>query len=243
MKKPVIGILTNLMSVEEGPYTGGQRIYVNRDYVTCILQAGGIPLLLPIIDEIAVIHEQILRIDGLVLSGGQDVSPHYYKEEPIPEMGSVSPDRDFFEIHVIKSAISLQKPLLGVCRGLQMLNVACGGSLFQDIPAQIKESKLAHQQKEHRTLGTHEVDIAQDSHLFRILRKMSVQTNSFHHQAVKEIAPGFRVVGRSRDGVVEAIERVGGPFALGVQWHPEMMTGDSDMRALFEAFLTEVRKG
>ncbi len=124
-----------------------------------------------------------------------------------------------------------------------MLNVAYGGTLFQDIPSQIKESLLAHQQKQHRAQGTHEVEIVPESLLFGILNKSSVLTNSFHHQCVKDLAPGFYISGKSRDGIVEAIERREGPFVLGVQWHPEMMTGNSDMKKLFEAFLNEVRKG
>jgi len=242
MNKPVIGILTNLMTVKEGPYADGERIYVNRDYVNCILKVGGIPLLVPIIDDVEVIREQIKQTSGLLLSGGQDVGPHYYNEKAIPEMGSVSADRDFFEMALIKIAIELQKPLFGVCRGLQMLNVAFGGTLFQDIPAQVKQSDLLHMQEEHRTTGTHLVDISPQSNLFRILQKETLLTNSFHHQSVKDVAPGFHVVGRTRDGIVEEIERREGPFVLGVQWHPEMMTGNCDMKKFFEAFVAEARR-
>lgn len=238
MKKPLVGILTNIITVEEGPYAGGERIYVNRDYIRCVIEAGGIPFLLPIVSDIGVIHQQIEWIDALLLSGGQDVSPHHYNEEAKPWLGKVSQERDSFELAAVKHAIKLKKPLFGVCRGAQLLNVALGGSLFQDIEKE-HDTDLKHLQAEHRVEATHPVEIVLHSRLHKIFGQEVVCTNSFHHQSVKELGADLIVSAISSDGVVEAIESTGDHFILGVQWHPEMMVGNPLMGKLFSAFIDE----
>ncbi len=242
MKKPVIGILTNIITVEEGTYAGGERIYVNRDYVLQVLSAGGIPLLLPIVHDLKAIRQQIEHIDGLLLSGGQDVHPKYYNSEPSPWLGAVHDERDVFEMEAIKIAIERKIPLLGVCRGQQLINVAFGGTLYQDIPQEIKTSDLLHTQRESRQKATHRVEITPGSRLHAILGSTAIWTNSFHHQSVKECAPGFMVVAHASDGVVEGIEKSGDHFVLGVQWHPEMMSDEPGTKKLFEAFVSEALK-
>lgn len=241
MKKPLIGILTNIIKVEEGNYAGGERIYVNRDYVRAAIEAGGTPILLPIHADVEAIYHQIELVDGLILSGGQDVAPHHYNEEAKPWLGAVSAERDHFELLAVRYAYQLNKPMLGVCRGVQLLNVALGGTLYQDIEKE-HETPLKHLQAEYRVHPTHAVSILPGSRLHAIFGQESVHTNSFHHQSIKEIAEGFMVSARSSDGIVEAIEKRDSPFVLGVQWHPEMMVGDPYMSKLFAAFLDEARK-
>jgi putative glutamine amidotransferase len=231
--KPKIGILTNILTVTDGIYQGGQRIYVNRDYVVRILEAGGIPILLPIIDDQETILRQIELVDGVLLSGGQDVSPHYYSEEPHPQLGEVNLERDHFELEVIKHAVQLKKPMLGVCRGCQVLNVAFGGSLHQHLDE--------HTQTLSREKGTQLVKIERSSLLYGILEKEEISTNTFHHQAVKKIAPGFVVSARASDGTIEGIESEMHDFVIGVQWHPEMMS-DLEMKKLFKALVDEASK-
>lgn len=238
MKNPVIGILTNVLIVEEGPYIGGERIYVNRDYIKNVLKSGGIPLLLPIIDDIEIIQKQIEGLDGLILSGGQDVNPKLYGQAPSPFLGAVRDDRDFFEIHALQAAFARRIPILGVCRGMQLLNVAFGGTLHQDIP---QELGFDHQQKHHRHDPCHKVEIYSDTLLHKILENSHIDTNSFHHQSVKDLASCFRINARSEDGVIEGIEHKEG-FVLGVQWHPEMMVEKHhDMQKLFSALVAAAR--
>lgn len=237
-KKPIIGILTNVYIVEEGSYAGGERLYVNRDYVKNILKAGGIPLLLPIIDDSEVIKKQIESIDGLLLSGGQDVNPLLYGQKPSDFLGAVRDDRDFFELQAIRHAFSLNIPLFGICRGLQVMNVAFGGTLHQDIPSELG---FDHHQKSRREEPHHQIEIYSDSKLYKILGVSYLETNSFHHQCVKDLAVGFSISARSEDGVIEAIEREDRPFVLGIQWHPEMMAEKYAVERLFSAFIAAAR--
>lgn len=247
-RKPLIGILTNLLIVESGVFAGAERIYVNRDYASSVLRAGGTPLLLPIICDAAAMQQQIAAVDAILISGGQDVQPHHYNEEPSPLLEAVCPERDEYEMAVVKQAFSLGKPIFGVCRGLQLINVVFGGSLYQDITNYFPSAPFQHTQKikkedAHQNDEPHTVDIAQNSWLSSVFEKETLITNSFHHQAVKDLAPGFRVNARAKDGVIEGIEKIDGSFVMGVQWHPEMMTEKHpDMQKLFCAFVTEASK-
>lgn len=241
--RPIIGILTNLDTFEQGSLAGSERAYVSRDYVRSVLKAGGIPLLLPIISDFEALCQQIDVVDAVVISGGQDVEPKNYSEDPSPWLGITCPERDTYELAVVKYVVEQQKPLLGICRGQQLINVAFGGSLYQDISQQFPASALTHSQATQRHEASHTVDIEEGSWLFEVYNKKTVETNSFHHQAVKYLAPGFRVTCRSHDGVIEGIERQEGSFVCGVQWHPEMMTEvHADMHRLFEAFIEVARR-
>ena len=242
-KKPVIGIVTNLINVTEGVFAGSERIYLQRDYVRSTLRAGAVPLLLPIIADSDFLFQQVEAIDAIIISGGQDVEPHHYNETPAPWLEATCPERDLYELAVIKAATALKKPIFGICRGLQLINVAFGGSLYQDISKEHVAPSLPHSQKAERHEATHSVEFIEGSWLSTLYTKKNLDTNSFHHQAIKELAPSFQVSCRAKDGIIEGIERIeNGSFIAAVQWHPEMMTEQNpDMQRLFEAFV-EVTK-
>ncbi len=236
-KKPVIGILANVLTIDKGPLTGSERVYVNRDYVQAILKVGGIPMLMPIVQEQEMIRRQIDSVDALLLSGGQDVVPHHYGEDPSPCLQETCPERDLYELEAVRYAFSLGYPILGICRGLQLLNVAFGGSLYQDIPHSFPGC-LEHMQKEKKEEATHPVTMIKGSKLYPIFDSETVPTNSFHHQSIKKLAPGFRVNAHAADEIIEGIERQDVPFVMGVQWHPEMMVDKHPaMLKLFHHFV------
>lgn len=213
-KKPVIGI--------SGTYTGtNNSTQVNSTYINAVLRAGGVPVVLPIIEDKEVMKRMIETVDAIIMTGGEDIDPVYYNEEPLPQQGEIVPERDFFDIEMIKLANERGIPILGVCRGHQLMNVAFGGSLYQDIPSQIKTGVIKHSQKAPSYYGTHKVELEKGSVLATVLGKTSVYTNTFHHQAVKDVAPNFIVTARTSDGVVEGIEMKGNKKVFGVQFHPE----------------------
>jgi putative glutamine amidotransferase len=185
------------------------------------------------------------RIDGLLLSGGGDIEPLHYGEEPIPELGSTDPLRDKVELWLARWATADGKPILGICRGAQLLNVSLGGSLYQDIPAQL-QTELVHDSSFTRqdwAYMAHDLQIEPDSRLAEIIGTTSFPTNSLHHQSLKAIAPDLRPVGWAPDGVVEAVEGRNGHFMVGVQCHPEALQGAADprWRALFGRFVETCR--
>lgn len=233
MNKPIIGIVGNMEIMDRGIFPGYERAYINNDYITSIVLAGGIPLILPIVNDEETIHNQVKSVDGILISGGCDVNPLTYGEEPTQKLGFILKERDDFDISVIKNATALKKPILGICRGLQILNVVFGGTLYQDV--YFKDGVyIKHFQESKPSLAGHTVNIYEGTKLYDILGE-TVTTNSFHHQAVKDIAPGFIASAISKDFVIEAIEKEGENFVLGVQWHPEMMAakGNSQMKEIF----------
>jgi putative glutamine amidotransferase len=236
--RPIIGILTNLLTIEEGRFAGMERLYVNRNYIDCIHEAGGLPFLIPILSDGEAIHRQIEMMDGVLLTGGQDVSPQFYNEKPYA-CESICLERDLHEIAVLKVADLLNKPILGVCRGIQMINVAFGGTLYQDIGAHFPTKAFEHSQKMDKNEVSHSVKIYPKTTLSRIFESETIITNSFHHQAIKELAPGFQVSARAEDGVIEGIEKgEEGSYIVGVQWHPELMVEKHPfMLKLFKDFV------
>jgi len=206
------------------------------DYIDAIRLAGGLPLLLPSYpagEEPPSAREILSGLDALILSGGCDVDPGHFGEEPLPALGRVSPERDCAEIPLAKEALRRDLPILAICRGAQVLNVAAGGSLYQDLYSQVGGA-LQHLQKAPRWHGVHSISVIRESKLERILGSTRVTVNSIHHQAVKEVAGGFQIAARAPDGVIEAIEMPDATFILGVQWHPEsMVRHDAGMLALF----------
>ncbi len=198
------------------------------DYVRAVYLTGGLPLVavppMECGDTAEAVAELCSMARGIVLTGGPDILPHLFGEEPHPKLGAVSPIRDQFELALARAAIQADLPTLAICRGMQVLNVAAGGGLIQDIESCVPGAH-AHRVAAPRWLPTHSVSIAQGSILRRVFGRDSIMVNSFHHQAVHPVAPGFEVVARSGDGVVEAIERVGSRFTVGVQWHPEALAG------------------
>lgn len=239
MKKPLIGIIGNLLIDQGGMFPGYERAYVNNDYVQTVAMAGGTPFILPLISDYETIKGQIENMDALIISGGYDVNPLIYGEEPIPQQGFLCPERDDYDVKVVKIALELNKPILGICRGLQILNAVLGGSLHQDT-SKVEGCYIKHTQSSRPDVPSHTVEVVKGTKLHDILGEI-VLTNSFHHQVIKEVAPGFKVSARAKDGVIEAIEKEDS-FIIGVQWHPEMMAKkDSKMLNLFKELIKQCK--
>lgn len=236
--KPYIGITCATFHDKDWcPPTFGHR----QSYIDAVTAAGGVPILIPLVEQEDILRAVYERIDGLLLAGGGDVLPIYYGEEPHERLGTTDPLRDHVEIPLVRWAAADGKPILGICRGIQVLNVALGGTLYQDIEAQISTT-IPHEISYNRqdwTYLAHEVRLDPESRLAHLLGAPNIQTNSLHHQSVKDLAPSLQVVGWSPDGVVEAVEGTNGHFMIGVQCHPEALQGDTDPRwqAMFAAFV------
>ena len=201
----------------------------NLTYVNAVKKAGGVPLVIPMTTDDRQIDAILDVIDALIMTGGEDIAPlEYFGEEPHPNLGEVVPARDAFDIKLIKKAVAKGIPVLGICRGVQALNVAFGGTLYQDIPTQLPTYSIQHSQDAPGSLGTHTVIIDKNSALYKQVGKEQIAVNSFHHQAVKDVAPGFKATAKSKDGCIEAIEMVGNPKVWGVQFHPEHLVNGVD---------------
>jgi putative glutamine amidotransferase len=212
------------------------QYFLSKTYADVICKAGGIPIILPSIDN-GSLTQLLNRIDGLILTGGVDVNPLFYDEEPHPKLGTVDPLRDNFEVALAQEALDSGIPIIGICRGMQLLNVVAGGKLHQDIPSLNISNAINHRQQAPAWSFSHKVVIEEGTRLEKIIGQKETFVNSFHHQAVKTIAPGFIVSARSSDGIIEAIEKDDSCFIIGVQWHPEGLSNeDSRMFAIFESF-------
>ena len=219
---PLIGILTSILVMDSGTFPGMERSFVNHDYILAIEAAGGIPILLPVVQSEEAIRRQIESVDAVVLPGGYDPNPLLYGENPGRSMGFIFPEVDEHQMAAIRIADAAGKPMLGICRGLQILNIAFGGSLHQDISL-APASYVQHSQKSRRHSPGHEVTLADGTFLAGVFGQSRIVTNSFHHLAVKDIAPGFMISATASDGIAEGIERHTGTPVVAVQWHPEMM--------------------
>ena len=244
-KTPVIGI---------SAYSEDGRCQVNMTYVNSVRMAGGVPLVIPVTSDDAQLAAIIATIDGLLMTGGEDFDPlKWFGEEPVRGLGEVVPARDEYDVKLVRAAVAAGIPVLGICRGEQLLAVAFGGSLWQDIPSQVKDSYVKHRQSPTTgTIGTHSITIEKGSLLARTLGKEKAVVNSFHHQAIKDVPNGFRVVARAADGIIEGVERSGklpdfkdgGAMILGVQFHPEIITngGNPEFLPLFQKLVEEAGK-
>ena len=213
--KPLIGISANY---------GDNNSKLAENYYKSVVAVGGVPVIIPVTDDLATIEAIVGRLDGILLSGGGDMHPRYYNEEPIPENGIPDELRDRYDVALIKSAVEYQLPVLGICRGMQVINAVFGGSLYQDINVQYADKKpMCHSQNEERSVTTQTASVVTDSLLYSIVSCNTLPINSIHHQAVKRIADGFRAVAFADDGICEAIESLYYPI-LGVQWHPEHLS-------------------
>jgi len=219
---PVIGILTSILVMDSGTFPGMERSFVNHDYISAIESAGGIPVLLPVVKDMEAIRRQIETVDALVLPGGYDPNPLLYGENPGRTMGFIFPEVDEHQIAAIRIADAAGKPMLGICRGLQILNVAFGGTLHQDVSL-APDSYVQHSQISRRHSPGHEVSLMDGTFLADVFGQALIVTNSFHHLAVKEIAVDFIISAMAQDGIIEGIERHRGTPVIAVQWHPEMM--------------------
>lgn len=231
MSRPAVGVTI--------AYDGRREAFfhLRKDYVRSVEQEGGLPLVLAP-GRAGDAKELLKRLDALVLTGGDDVDPAFYGEQPHTSVRGLVHERDEFELALVREALERDLPLLAICRGHQVLNVAVGGTLIQDIPSQVAGA-VAHDPEGERWALAHSVRIEPGTRLHGILGRDEVQVNSFHHQAVKEIGRGLVVSARSpEDGVVEGIELPDRRFALGVQWHPESFWGRPEgFRPLFRALV------
>ena len=221
--RPVIGI-TSSQLIETASHGAFTRHSLTKDYSDAIHAAGGIPVILPFYMDVA--EDVFSIVDGIILSGGSDVDPALFGDTDIhPQTYDIIPARDALELALATMAIERDKPLLGICRGIQVLNVAMGGTLIQDVPTQYSE-ELDHRQQTREIPANepgHTVKVSPGTLLERVYGAVPIPVNSFHHQAVKYDGRGLVATGWSEDGLIEAIENPASTFALGVQWHPELM--------------------
>jgi putative glutamine amidotransferase len=233
--RPVIG----LPSYEAKRAVNRRPIIANNSaYMRAITQAGGVPLLIPPLTEEDALAAVFAKLDGLLLTGGGDIEPRYYGAERLAVCGPAETSRDITELALTKRALEQKLPMLGVCRGHQMLNVALGGTLVQDIHSALPQA-MRHDRLDHpRDWRAHTIAVEAGSRLEEILGTREHRVNSLHHQALDTLGKGVRVLARADDGVVEAMEVRGQPFALAVQFHPEeLVATDEPSRRLFAAFV------
>jgi putative glutamine amidotransferase len=237
-RRPTIGITAYITDLDLGSGPVGVHVAPD-DYVEAVWEAGGLPLVLPVIPEEAS-ASLVELVDGLLLTGGGDVDPALYGQDRTEPLMDVDPRRDVIESALVHKSIDRHRPLLAVCRGVQMLNVALGGSLIPDLPS---AGWASHDQNAPSADPHHVVSIDPDSRIGRALGRTTVAVNSFHHQAVKTEAPSLKVVARAPDGLVEAVEFVDSSrWVVGVQWHPEMMVPNHPAQSdLFRALVEQAR--
>jgi len=240
---PIIGITGTLKedveAAAERPL--GRFVRTDLDYVDGVAGAGGTPVVLPPWGDEKAAAALVGCFDGLVLSGGSDLDPGYYGEEPDPELGPTIPERDAFEMAIVGLALRRGIPIFGICRGLQVLNVALGGTLYQDLPSQWEGDVLKHRQVTPKWQPSHEVEVGKGTYIAEVMGREMVKVNSYHHQGIKDLAEGLVVTARSVDGVIEAVEArdLSERWLLAVQWHAEAMRGAGPQQeSLFEAHVS-----
>ncbi len=239
--KPLIGIPCRTVCPADSKFEFSGIPFT---YTRSVENAGGAPVLIPLNLSEDTLRNIFVHLDGLLLAGGLDVHPKEFGEEIESFCGDIELARDETELRVTRWALNEEKPIFGVCRGVQMLNVAAGGSLYQDIPAQI-ETELWHNYRkgDPYNLRAHPIQIDSTSRLARALGATEIQVNSLHHQSLKQVAPGLKIVARAPDGVVEGVEAEDDErFIVGVQFHPELLGDDARMARLFEEFVASARE-
>lgn len=230
-QSPLIGISSS---------HGNGTSRVGEAYIQSVVKAGGVPVIVPVITDKETLNKIVEHLDALVMIGGVDIDPLIYGEQPHQGLEDVDPVRDEYEQHLIRYSLEHNLPILGICRGEQMINAFLGGTLYQDIPSQVK-GYIKHRQTAPDKYGTHTITVEPGSKVAAITGKQQLTVNSFHHQSVKDVAPGFKVTALAPDGVIEAIESYPAKPILCVQWHPEEMTmgGDTTMLKFFRFIVEE----
>ncbi len=233
MKKPIIAIT---------PSYDERRVLINRAYMDAVQQSGGIPLLLNLSFDADVMESYAQIADGFLFTGGDDVDPRKYGETIHEGFGDFCHERDTLELPLVKRVYELKKPMMGICRGIQTINVAFGGTLYQDIPIEFSK-KMKHAQPAPYNVPSHTVNVLEGTELFDIVGDSLCEVNSMHHQSVKKLADGWRISALAPDGTVEAIELPDYPFALGIQWHPEQLFPVNDKaKLIFKSFIEACKK-
>ncbi|HSL42784.1 MAG TPA: gamma-glutamyl-gamma-aminobutyrate hydrolase family protein [Anaerolineales bacterium] len=230
---PIIGITTNQAKNANGQPT----IMLMQSYVNAIIQAGGVPVLIPSLIAEDGWDALYSRLDGILLSGGGDIGLEYSPGEPHPRIDDVDLQRDSVELNMVRAAVSDGKPFLGICRGCQVVNVALGGTLYTHIPDQLPNALDHSYPGNMRTVLVHEVKIDEGTQIAEVFGEPIIKVNSLHHQGLKDISSLLRVAGHAPDGLVEAVELSDHPFGLAVQWHPEWLTDQDGTRNLFRKFV------
>ena len=243
MKKPIIGVVASLsQETRANIMESTERVFISEKFINSVEYAGGIPLILPYVEEMEDIKAQIDACDGIMLCGGMDIHPIYYGEEPHEKLGFVNSKEDEYQIKVARLSLNLHKPIIGICRGHQLLNIVCGGTLYQDM-SEVPLGTIKHDQISKRYEPYHSINIVKGTKLEKMLGS-STLVNSLHHQCIKELGSGLKATAYSKDGIIEAIEMPGRDFVMGFQWHPEEMAAHKNemMLGLFKEFIEKSRK-
>ena len=239
MARPLIGITTSRVLNNANI----QVMSTAEAYVQAVYRAGGLPVLIPLGITDADLKALLARLDGLLFTGGGDIAPGRYGGQPHPRVYDIDPDRDRVEINLVQMAVDDGMPFLGICRGFQVLNVAMGGTMYEDIldqhPGALKHDYFPGYPRE---MLVHPVRVAPGSRLAEILEQTEVEVNSLHHQGVRQVPEALRTTAFAPDGIPEAVELPGHPFGLAVQWHPEWLQAHAPMRRLFEVFVGAANK-
>lgn len=239
--QPLIGITSDYH--KGGDIFKGPAYFIGENYISAVREAGGIPMVLPYSSDRKLVESLAERIDGILITGGNfDINPVFYGEDPIDEIGELNNKRTTFEMEIARIALGRDMSVLGICGGEQLLNVAGGGSLYQDIKAQVRGAS-SHQQKMSKSETHHSVIIETDTKLHSILECETIEVNSTHHQSIRKIGKGFILNAKAPDGIVEGIESDSHRFVLGVQWHPEFLCQkEKRFKRLFKAFVKSCKK-
>lgn len=239
---PKIGITTDRIYDYKKNFEGYAYTNVSNCYITAVSQSGAVPCTIPIYDASEEqLQEQVLMLDGIIFSGGEDIDPKLWGAEPIKELGQLCKARDAFEIRLLQCALRNKLPILCICRGAQLVSTFLGGTLYQDIFTEAKAT-LAHRQQTHYDETIHNVSVSKNSQVYHIFGD-TISVNSFHHMAVKKLGSGLVCTGKSSDGIIEMYEsKSPEQFILGTQWHPEMLfQTDNKMREFFSFFISRCK--
>lgn len=211
-------------------------------YMDAVAKAGGVPVMLHPTEDEAILHQLLETCDGFIFSGGQDIDPARYGEEKLESCEEVMAGRDSYELKFLKLVLECGKPVLGICRGIQIFNVLYGGDLYQDIPTQVG-GEVIHRAAVMGEAAMHSMTVCADTPLARITGESTIEVNSFHHQAIKNLGKGLLPMAKSEDGIIEGAYVPEKPFALAVQWHPELtFRTDENAMALFEALVEAAKE-